>query len=310
MSFMRVLMGLGLVLASAASASPASAQTRANTTWRMHDADVVSLTSSFRRDDHGGHVRLEVAKVTLPGPLTGAVNHGQAGTARQIYDGDPVAAALVATPAGAAVIAWDPTSVVVHVARLDVPATDASALKTVRLDRSLGTEARPFVAIGCLVGDSVGVLWNEVGPGTGGAARSFYARVGLDGTVAEAAHEVQVPWSLAAIAQTPDGFALAVRYDGQGPDQTRLCLVHLTATLTPTEHPWWATRPAMVGDVQLVRAGDVVRIVYATPAGVVVSAHRATGQWGQDGPASARLAGPGSFAAGVRANGEPAIVTP
>jgi len=304
-----------LLLALGVAASPAAAQSRVNELWRMREHDAVSLVSTFTRDAQGGHMRLEVARVPLGAdaaapPLTAAVTHAHRdAAARLVYEGDPVATTLVATPDGAAVIAWSATKVVVHLVNLGVPATDAAALRHVELPRGLGADSQPFAAVGCMKDGAVAVLWNEVGRGTGMAARSWLAHVALDGTVSLAAHEVQVPWSLAALTSVADGYELAVRYDGQGPGQTRLCLVHLAGE-TPNEHPWWASPPAMIGDVQLVAQGDAVRIAYATPGGVLLSAQRATGQWGQEAPASARLAAPSAFAVGLRSSGQPGIATP
>ena len=158
-----------------------------------------------------------------------------------------------------------------------------------RLSSRIGGGYQPTQVLACTDGDGVMVMWQEVRFAGGAAdARTFMARVAADGTLSEEAREIPVPWGIAAVVDNGAGYHLALFFDGQGPGQTRLCLVTLSRNGQPEQHPWWASAPELIDEVKLARIGG--RVVAAYRGGRDGRALRllgstAVGQWGvQPGP--------------------------
>lgn len=305
-----------LAVLALAFAAPAAAQTHTMEIWRLSGDAAFSLRTTYTPSAHGMHARMELDRIVVDGThgagaasppaIAAETNHGaRAGAARVVLDGDPVMSTLVPySTQAAAVVSWTAgphAAVAVTLVDFSLPANDAHAVRRVVLPRPGGNGTSPFAAVGC-VHDGIVVIWNEISDtAMGGGATGYAARVALDGTVAEAPHVVAIPWSLAALApNAAGGYWLAVRYDGQGPGQTHLCLVRLDAALNPQEHPWWASRATEIGDTQLVVTDAGPTLVYATHEGVLASAAH-SGSWGQDPAPSRRLVAHGPFAAGTGA---------
>lgn len=125
--------------------------------------------------------------------------------------------------------------------------------------------------------------------------------LGADGTEIEATHRVAVPWALGALVRDGEGYQLAVLWGGWGSSMAgtaRVCLVHLSATGEPTEHPWWASPAIAVGDVHLLRTSDgATTAAWLDEDGVVVG-HRwpSPGGWSVEPPAPETIGTPASDA--------------
>ncbi len=177
-------------------------------------------------------------------------------------------------------------------AKLAIVDLDKGKIKTVDLPRTAPAGYGPTTAVACADADGFTVLWQEQGEAVG-AVHSTMARVKTNGDVVMKPTSVAIPWSLGAIIDDGRGFTLAVRYDGQTPDQTRICFVTLTYAGGPEQHPWWGAKPAQVADLQLAMLAGIVQAIYRDVGKggsvLTVPADKAAGQWGKDPPASKSL---------------------
>jgi hypothetical protein len=157
--------------------------------------------------------------------------------------------------------------------------------------RRTGNDSAPTAVVICPDPEGFTVLWQEQSTrDPNGEARAYLGRIGVDGRWIAPAAAVPIPWAIGAIARTGDHYHLAVYYDGARPDQTRLCFVTLSAAGQPEQHPWWATPPEMVDEVQLQPVGSEVVAYYRGGAhGAALRSVRVTtpGQWGTEPPAPA-----------------------
>lgn len=118
--------------------------------------------------------------------------------------------------------------------------------------------------------------------------------LGLDGAERVATHRVAVPWALAALVRDGDGYQLAVRWGGWGDAHAgtqRVCLVHLSADGTPTEHPWWASPFIAPSEVQLLRSAGATVVTWLDEGTGAVMGTRwtAPGGWSREPPAPDEL---------------------
>ena len=120
----------------------------------------------------------------------------------------------------------------------------------------------PSTVIATPDADGFTVLWQALAANDLRGATTVMMRVRADGSWIDRPREVAVPWALADIAWNGRGYHLALYFDGQGPSETRLSMVTLSADGAPEQHPWWASQPGLVDEVQLVRAGDRIVAVY------------------------------------------------
>lgn len=215
------------------------------------------------------------------------------GRPQSVYRGAPVRAA-VAVKGDSVLVAMVNGSATPFVKVAFVP--ERGAPTTVSVTRPGGGAGRGFSPSSVVVADTpegFTVLWQEEPSDAGGrGAASFMAKVGPGGALSGAAQSVGVPWALGALAWNGHGYHLAAFYDGSTRGQTRICLVTLSPTGSPEQHPWWAAPPGDPSDVQLTnspagmvalyRGGDDGSHVYT-----FVSA--AIGQWGREAPAPREL---------------------
>ena len=257
-------------------------------------ADDPDVAETWRALDEGA-VSLQSTTTTLPSGKLGVVVKVQAldaklaskGTATKVYEGAYVVSTLAVRAGSAAVLMYRGGSApFVKVGLVDLASGKSNV---VDLPRTAGASFMPTSAIACADADGFTLLWQEQGT-AGGGVQGTLARVKADGTILKKPTAVGIMWSLGAIVDDGRGYTLAVRYDGQAPDQTRIAFVTLTYDGVPEQHPWWGSRPAMVGEIQMTmvkgvatavyRAGDATKSILATPA------DKAKGQWGKEADAS------------------------
>ena len=252
------------------------------------DGDVYE---TWRAADDGTTVSLQATSITLPNGKLGAVVKIQPldaklaskGTATKVYEGPYVVSTLAVRPGAAAALMYrGGATPFVKVGLVDL-ASGKSTL--VDLPRTAAAGSMPTGAVACADADGFTLLWQEQSTG-GGAAQGTIARVKADGTILKKPTSVGMIWSLGALVDDGRGYTLAVRYDGQAPDQTRIAFVTLTYDGTPEQHPWWGARPAMVGEIQMVMIKGVATAVYragdATPSILAIGADKVKGQWGKE----------------------------
>jgi len=161
--------------------------------------------------------------------------------------------------------------------------------------RRQSKDSAPSVVVACPDPQGFTVLWQEQRMTAGRAdAVTYMVRISPQGKWVQEARVVPIPWALGAIAYTGAAYHLAIFYDGAQPDQTRLCFVTLDAGGRPQQHPWWASRPQLIDEVQLMPiAGGVQAYFRGGPQGTTLRSVRVTtvGQWGTQ-PAPANDHGP------------------
>ncbi len=168
---------------------------------------------------------------------------------------------------------------------------------TVEIPRELATEdRRPRFPAGVLVastsrGFAVMVQHQERDPSAN--VVTTLTVLGESGATIEATHRVAVPWALSALVADGDGYQLAVSWGGWGDAHAgtqRICLVHLTAEGTPTEHPWWASPFVPPTDVQLLHTADGATVVAWLGTGGAIEGGRwtAPGRWSAEPPTPTR----------------------
>ena len=169
----------------------------------------------------------------------------------------------------------------------------AGTSKVVELTRTAPIAYTPTSLVA--TGDESGftILWQEQELTVAGSVHSTMARLKTDGTVIKKPTNVAVDWALGAIVTNGKGYTLAVRYDGASPDQTRISFVTLDANGKPEQHPWWGSRAALIGEIQMLDIGGVVTAAYRAGAEgkesiLAVEANSTTGQWGKD-PAESKV---------------------
>jgi hypothetical protein len=246
---------------------------------------------TWRTLDDGTTVSLLATSTTLANGKLGAVVKVQPldaklankGAAIKVYEGAYVISTLAVRPGSAAVLMYRGGATAFVKVGLVELGTGKSTV--VDLPRTAGAGSMPTGAVACADADGFTFLWQEQGTG-GGAAQGTIARVKADGTIVKKPTSVGMIWSLGAIVDDGRGYTLAVRYDGQAPDQTRIAFVTLTYDGTPEQHPWWGARPAMVGEIQMVMVKGVATAVYragdATQSILAAPADKVKGQWGKE----------------------------
>ncbi len=162
-----------------------------------------------------------------------------------------------------------------------VKLVDATSLRVAK-------NGSPATVVACPDPDGFTVLWQEqwmVGNNLRARpeARTYMARIAADGSWLQKPKVVPVPWAYGAIAHNGAGYHLALFYDLGQPGQTRLCFVTLSPTGQPQQHPWFATKPQLIDEVQLMAIkGGVIAYYRGGPKGGKLRSVRATakGQWG------------------------------
>jgi hypothetical protein len=180
-------------------------------------------------------------------------------------------------------------------------------LASVKVARPTDTERRPASVVAC--GDPQGftVLWQEESIRDPNAdVKTYFCRVAPDGTLIEKPRLVAVPWALAGLVHNGHGYHLGLFYDGAQPGQTRLAMVTLNDKGAPEQHPWWATAPGDLADVQLVAVGGRVTAFFrGGPSAEDLESTDVTavGQWGREPAAAARHGKISGETFGVRVEG-------
>ncbi|MCC6527165.1 MAG: hypothetical protein IT373_31240 [Polyangiaceae bacterium] len=296
-----------LVVAATAAAQPAGGSVLARE-LRFAAAHGVRLQTD---DLGGGRVRVSLAAL---GPAQAPL-----GPSVLVHEGADARSAL-AVREGAALVALvrggASTFVRFAVVALDADgapagtpkALDATALRT-------GRDGVPTAVLACPDPTGFTVLWQElVLAGDRPDARTYFGRIGADGRWLEPAHVVDVPWSVAALAHDGRGYHLGLYFTSSSPEQTRVSLVTLDPGGRPEQHPWWASRPELVSEVQLAVAGGRVLAYWRGGAdGTSLRSSDVTdvGQWGTEpGPAQEHGTLPleASFALRVDAGREVVVV--
>jgi len=209
---------------------------------RLVGGHEIVVTRAFRTDAFGPR-----ARVTVRGPRNEIV----------CYDGTPVEVDVTARD-GVVLIALvgggrQPS---VRLVRLPVQQNgDLGAARNISVPRTAVRSLVPWSAIVGPAERGFVVLWQEVMNGNPQAdVASYMGTLDLDGNWINRPSQVQIPWALAAIAWNGHGYHLALYYSTGQPDGTTLAMVTLSAVGQPLEHPWWASAPGSIYDVQLVRA--------------------------------------------------------
>jgi hypothetical protein len=167
-------------------------------------------------------------------------------------------------------------------------APQAKPLTLDATSRRTANDSAPTAVVVCPDPDGFTVLWQEQSTrDVRGEARTYLGRVSADGRWLSPATVVPIPWALGALVRSGAGYHLAVYYDGSRPDQTRLCFVTLNLAGQPEQHPWWATPPEMIDEVQLLATGaGVVAYYRGGTQGTSLRSVQVTtpGQWGTEPP--------------------------
>lgn len=154
--------------------------------------------------------------------------------------------------------------------------------KPVGLARPTKRADYPFAVVATPTPDGFTVFFQEVETNNPNEAHTYMVELDKTGAVTTEAHEVAVPWALAAAAWNGKGYHLGLFYAGGG-DGIRLSMVSLTADGRPEQHPDWSSQPGLVSDVHLVAHGGRVHAFYRGSMGdrLYESDVTTIGQWGQ-----------------------------
>ena len=159
-------------------------------------------------------------------------------------------------------------------------------LVSVKVARPADAERRPASVVATADPQGFSVIWQEESTKDPSAdVKSYFTRVTPAGKLSTKPTLVAIPWALAALAHDGKGYHLALFYDGAQRGETRLAMVTLSADGAPQQHPWWASAPGDINDVELVRIGARVLAYYragASAAELFASDVTAEGQWGQE----------------------------
>jgi hypothetical protein len=203
-----------------------------------------------------------------------------------VHDG-PVAGTIVAGH-GVVVLAYvveDPRSPF----RLRVSRPDGPGLgDPVSVDRPGARAGVPFAVVATSVLDGFAVFFQEVEAEDPSAAHTYLLGLDPRGVPRGPAREVEVPWSLAAVAWNGHGFQLALIYPGDG-NGMRLSMVSATVDGEPQQHPDWASRAGFIADVHLAVVGGRVLAFYRGGQGgdrLLESDVTVIRGWGSEPPAA------------------------
>lgn len=236
----------------------------------------VRVRTAWQSSSPGAEAEVTLRVAGRPGQLE--LHRGPAIVTDVAADGDRVLVAMSEMAPGGSL----------HLALVEVPADGPPRVVARRRARIGERRWTPTAVATTATPDGFAVLWQAQsfqGRGRGGQARTLLARVGEDGGWSRRPSTVPVPWAIAGLVWNGGGYHLALYYDGSQPNQTRLCMVTLTEAGQPEQHPWWASRPGMVDEVQLVRDGEQILAVYrGGPSGMQLLSRdvRPVGAWGQD----------------------------
>jgi hypothetical protein len=231
----------------------------------------------------GGPVRLE-SVWAAEGPSRVTLRFGASEVV--VHEGAPVVTALAVRP-DAALVAMvnggDRSFAKVAV----VPIRQGALGAPVRLDaeRPRTEGFAPVSVIACPDPGGFTFLWQEQDRGAARDARTYLGRVSSAGAWITRPVVAQIPWAIAAIAHNGRGYQLALFFDGQGPGETRLSMVSLTAEGVPEQHPDWASGPGLLQEVQLFpNGGRIVAYFRSGREGDQLMSRDVTavGQWGSD----------------------------
>ena len=212
----------------------------------------------------------------------------------ELFDGKTVRAD-VAGRSGSALVAMihGGSAPFVRFSLVDLSVSPPKA-NTVKVARPNDAERRPASVVATSDPKGFTVLWQEESTKDPSLdVRTYFVRVSPSGSVIEKPKVVNVPWALAAIAHNGHGYHLALYYDGAKPGETRLAMVTLSTAGEPEQHPWWASAPGDIADVQLLHAGTHIAAYFrgGKDATELFSTDvTAVGQWGQE-PAAAKSRG-------------------
>jgi hypothetical protein len=286
-----------IVTASAAAAQPPPPPPSGATTTRavrLADGVEVRLSNHWTRTDREGRAEVKLAV--------------GAGAPRTLHRGPLVLSDLSVGHGRVAVTLVHPgRRPFVRVAV--VPLDGSAAPEPLEVPAGQGGLA-PTALVSCADPEGFTILWQEQGGNMD--VRAYMGRVAADGRWLRRPAAVNVPWALAAIAHNGRGYHLGLFYDGARPTDTRLAMVTLSDAGVPEQHPWWATSPQRIDEVQLVAAEGRIEAFFRGRTGDGLSSADVTavGQWGRD-PGNERrrseLAPTEEFAVRV-ADGETAVV--
>lgn len=212
------------------------------------------------------------------------------GAAQRIYQG-PATRTSLAVGATSVLVALVQNGAQPSV-RLLLAARGAAEARRIDAPRQ-GGPFTPWSVVACPEPGGYGVLWQELAGNLAGEARSYFGQLREDGTWLAAPKVVPVPWGFGAMAWNGHGYHLALYYDGAAYGQTRLAMVTLSPDGQPEQHPWWASPPEAVGEIQLLPVSSGMLAVWR--GGRDETELRSTlisgvGQWGQE-PAAPRSEG-------------------
>jgi hypothetical protein len=252
-------------------------------------------------------VQVENAWTRTAQTVTGSVEVRTAAASVTAHRGPPMSVWSSAGPRGVALALVGATLEVIF-----VPIANGRPGAPVRRDihRIAGGDRAPIGAAVATRPDGFAVFWQEASTTDPNEAyRTFLARFDPGGAPIEAEREVPAVWPLADAAwvEAEQRYYFLLYYGTGDPNGTRLCGVHIDgATLTPVEHPWWASRPSVIDEAQLVVTDAGIVAVYRGGADGrhLLEANVTAGNWGSDPSAPVdhgRIGSSDPF--GVRASG-------
>jgi hypothetical protein len=148
-----------------------------------------------------------------------------------------------------------------------------------------GRQLTPVGASIAVRPDGFELVWQEAPTVDPNAAWStFDARFDARGRQVGASRAFpQVPWPIADAGVLGGQLFLVLYFSGGMPNDTRLCAVRISDAGDALEHPWWASRPGNIGEVQLAIVGARAIAVYRDGS-ELLEADVTAGGWGQESP--------------------------
>jgi hypothetical protein len=288
--FVTILATAWLTAASAIAQPASSARaTFESLAWTAADGPIVVRTTWSARDA-AGHRTSTVDVVRAPA-------HARETSLARIHTGPPVMTASGARDGAVLTVMYNGgASSFVRIAVVKtVPDGRHNAVHVIEAPRTANDGFHPARAVVCPDEQGFTVLWQEdrVTPHVTGTftaatteARTYMARVSVAGAFVQRPTVVPIPWAITAIASNGHGYHLAVRFDGSAPNLSRVCLVTLSPTGQPEQHPWWVSAPIAVGETQLVPSTRGMWIVWRNDGIGVLQATLSTSQgtWGTEPP--------------------------
>lgn len=279
---MRLLLTVALLLsASLARAQPADAWSHA-----------LALGDATGRIDVAWHTRGSRRSATVTARVAGP--DGRPGPVLELHDGPTVRTAAAADGERACVVVLHGGDEHPFVRAHLLAREDMRLVRTHQVDIpiALGSADRrprfPAEAVVTSTPRGFAVMVQHQERDTSADVVTTLTVLGDDGTEVEATHVVAVPWALADLVWSGEGYHLAVLWGGFSEataGTARINLVRLDAAGTPREHPWWASAFVPVTEVELAWVAGEVVATWRDGATIVGNRWATSGGWSVEPPA-------------------------